>query len=329
METFSEDAALLAHLQGRETAPPIRSLLLLLSGGMAGIYGGAIAAALEQCGLVHFTYVVGISAGALTAAYLVAGQAAVGASLYCEELAGKQFINYFRRGKILDLDFAEQLLRQGQKRLHVEAIARSASRLSIGVTSYPDGQGLWLDAQCPTIDPITALKSSAAIPGLYDAPIYPLLGRRCIDGAIAFPFPMCEVVARFQPTHIVVIANHPLHRVSAVPPCEESLFIRTQRHVPEQLRHLMLQRYVRFQEGLAACGHLEGSKVFLLSPPENHLSWLTRNRRRLSQAFHALRQETLRTFASSREGPVAPFALGTTPLSVPVPLEGQASIRKL
>jgi predicted acylesterase/phospholipase RssA len=148
----------------------------------------------------------------------------------------------FRIKSILDLDFTERLLRQGQKRLAVEAIARSASRLPIGVTSFPDGQGLWLDAQGPALDPITALKASAAIPGLYDAPIYPLLGRRCIDGAIAFPFPLREVVARFQPTHVVVIANSPLHRVSAGPPCEESLFLRTQRQVPDRLRHLMRNR---------------------------------------------------------------------------------------
>jgi predicted patatin/cPLA2 family phospholipase len=314
MGTLSEDAALLAHLRGKETAHPIRSLLLVLGGGMAGIYGGAIAAALEQYGLIHFTSVLGVSAGALTAAYLVAGQAAVGASLYCEELACKQFINYFRKGTILDLDFAERLLRQGQKRLQVEAIARSASRLYIGVTGFPEGQGLWLDAQDPAIDPITALKASAAIPGLYDAPIYPLPGRRCIDGAIAFPFPLREVVARFQPTHVVVIANSPVQRVSAGPPCEEALFLRTQRQVPDRLRHLMLQRYGRFQKGLAASGRLEGSKVFLLSPPENRLSWLTRNPRRLSQAFSTALQETVQSFASSRAGPRAPgkteWALG-------------------
>jgi len=301
MEALSEDAALLDHLRGKDTTQHIRSLLLLLGGGMAGIQGGAIVAALERCGLVHFTSVVGLSAGALTAAYLVAGQAAVGTSLYYEELAGKQFINYSRIGKILDLDFAEQLLRQGKKQLDVEAIRHSTSRLFIGVTSFPDGQGILLDAQCPETDLITAVKSSAAIPGLYDAPIYPIPGQRCVDGAIAFPFPIREVVAWFHPTHIVVVTNAPPHEESAVPPCEESLFIRALRHVPSQLRQAMVQRYERFQEGLAVCNHLEGTKVFLLSPPANNLSCLTRDSRRLSQSFQASLQATLQTLAPTRE----------------------------
>jgi len=310
MEALSQDPALLAHLRGKDTARHIRSLLLLLGGGMAGIHGGAIAAALEHCGLVQFTYVVGLSAGALTAAYLVAGQAAVGASLYYEEFAGKQFVNYSRIGKILHLDFAEQLLRQGKKRLNVEAIRHAKSRLFIGVTSFPDGRGVLLDARCPEIDLVTALKSSAAIPGLYDAPIYPIPGQRCIDGAIAFPFPIREVVAWFHPTHVVVVANAPPHEEPAVPPCEEALFIRALRHVPNQLRHAMMQRYERFREGLAACGHLEGTKVFLLSPPENTLSCLTRDSRRLSQSFHVTLRATLRTFAPVREGPQPPGERG-------------------
>lgn len=63
---------------------------------MRGVVLGAMIAALEKLGFSDcLDAVCGASAGAMAAAYFVAGNASVGATIYYEQINNRHFINVF------------------------------------------------------------------------------------------------------------------------------------------------------------------------------------------------------------------------------------------
>ena len=76
---------------------------------MRGVISAGMVSALETLGLTHaFDGIYGSSAGAINAAYFLAGQAAVGTAIYYEDINNRQFIDLRRAltGRpIVDLGF--------------------------------------------------------------------------------------------------------------------------------------------------------------------------------------------------------------------------------
>ena len=82
--------------------PPHRdgaSVALAVEGGaMRGVISAGMVSALEDLGYVHaFDAVYGASAGAINAAYFLAGQARLGTTIYHEDINNRQFIDLRRR----------------------------------------------------------------------------------------------------------------------------------------------------------------------------------------------------------------------------------------
>ena len=93
----------------------IRPALIVLSGSMRGVYGAAQALALDWAGLRDvFDWGIGISAGAPTVGYLLAGQMETGLSIYLNECSSSAFISMTRallKGKPVDLDYIASVFR--------------------------------------------------------------------------------------------------------------------------------------------------------------------------------------------------------------------------
>src|SRR5947209_1851988 len=71
--------------------------LAVEGGGMRGVVSAGMVAALEQLDLLHsFDVVYGASAGAVSAAYFVAGQARYGTTIFYDDINNRRFIDLRR-----------------------------------------------------------------------------------------------------------------------------------------------------------------------------------------------------------------------------------------
>jgi len=295
MKKLSDSPELIEHLKG-DLSKNVRSLLLLLGGGMNMFFGWGVASTLEQLGLINFTTVVGISAGALIGSYFVAGQATLGASLYYKKLASRRFVGYLRKN-VFDLDYGEALLRAGEYRIDIEKISCSSTQLYLALTRWSDGKGVLVDAKSSGVDMVTLIKGAVAPPGIYNDPLYPLASQdsqRYADGGVAFPFPLREVMCRFKPTHLVVIANSPLTTLPTLPPLSERLFLRCLISVPLHIRQAMMLRYAHFKRGYYALRRIKTAQTFVFAPaPRTSAYVLSRSGDKLYRAFCKARDTTL------------------------------------
>lgn len=195
-------------LQEDRAHEEIRSALVICGGAMRGVYGAGAGLALQLLGLHQcFDVVVGISTGALVSAYFLdnieRGPEAV--AIYYTECLDKRFIN-FARWPVVNVDFIEDVVRSGRRKLDVPGILRHRSQFFVGATCWETGEGHLLDVKSATPDPIAAIKSSLAVVELYRKPVV-VNGRKFCDGSYALPFPAKKITEVFDPTDVLVIAN--------------------------------------------------------------------------------------------------------------------------
>ena len=115
------------------------SIALAVEGGaMRGVVSAGMVWALEDLGYTHaFDAVYGSSAGAINSAYFLAGQAAVGTTIYYEDINNRSFINLSRplRGRpIVNLGFLLDDVARNRKRLDVDRVLQSRTPLSVLAT---------------------------------------------------------------------------------------------------------------------------------------------------------------------------------------------------
>src|SRR5215471_14383302 len=103
-----------------------RVALCVEGGAMRGVISAGMVSALEALGLTHaFDAVYGSSAGAINAAYFVAGQARLGTTIYFEDINNRHFIDLRRTllGRpIVDLGFLLDDVVERRKRLDCDAL---------------------------------------------------------------------------------------------------------------------------------------------------------------------------------------------------------------
>lgn len=195
-------------LQGDRAHEQIRSALVICGGAQRGVDGASRCLALQILGLHQcFDVVVGISTGALIAAYflddITRGSEAV--AFYYRECLDKRFINA-RNWPMVNLDFIEKhVMRTGRRPLNIDGMLQHRSSFLATATCWVSGKGRLLDVKSGD-DPITVIKASSAIPELYRKPV--MVGNALLtDGSYAMPFPAKEVVERFGLTDLLVVAN--------------------------------------------------------------------------------------------------------------------------
>ena len=215
LQAIGENAEAIS--QGKN--PPHRPWLMVLGGGLRGIYGAAAAMQLEASALTEgFVGCVGISTGAATCSYFLSKQAALGTTFYYEECIGKQFFSPRRillGGSGADVSFLTRVMRGkiGLKQLDERRIQASQTDFLVAATEAATGNGVLIDAKKAEPDIVRAIEASLAIPTFYRKPVH-LGGTRYIDGGVALPFPAKELIEQYKPTHVLVLANRPQTLVS-------------------------------------------------------------------------------------------------------------------
>jgi predicted patatin/cPLA2 family phospholipase len=182
--------------------------LVVEGGGLRGVISGAALVAMERLGFTEvFDEVYGESAGAINACYFLAAQAEFGSRIYFEDLPSLRFVNPFRPGRMLDLDYAIDVVVAHRKALNVERVLQSRSKLFIAVTNAKDASSKLIDVRKSRLPLLSLLKATGAIVPLYNKAIV-LDGVAYVDGGISNPIPVLSAI-QAGCTHILVLLTQP------------------------------------------------------------------------------------------------------------------------
>lgn len=174
---------------------------------MRGVVSAGMLWAFEELGCHHiFDAAYGSSAGAINAAYFLAGQAGLGQSIYYEDINTRSFIDFRRawRGRpILDLTFLLSEVAVHRKPLAVDRVLASRTPLSVVATEVETGCPRLLSGFRRGDDLLGALRASATMPVVAGGP-YAFGGRHYLDASISEPIAVPSAEAGGH-THILVL----------------------------------------------------------------------------------------------------------------------------
>jgi len=238
--------------------------LAIEGGGMRGVVCGGMVAALEQLELLNtFDVVYGSSAGAISGAYFVAGQARLGVTIFYQNIANRQFINMYRflLGRpILSLEFLLDRVCIFEKKLNTDAIIRSPVPLKILATSTSKLEIVVFDNFSDDRDLFDALRCSARIPVIAGPPVQ-YRNDTFLDASILESIPYRSAISAGA-TDIVVLMTRPAGSLRGNADRIDKYFIAPQlRKYNPKLPHAYLDRaneYLSEVEAITAASKGQG-----------------------------------------------------------------------
>jgi predicted patatin/cPLA2 family phospholipase len=206
---------LLRARAARDSRPPHgdgASIALCVEGGaMRGVVSAGMVSALEELGLVNgFDAVYGSSAGAINAAYFLAGQAAFGTSIYAEDINNHYFIDLRRilTGRpVVDLGFLLDEVALKRKPLNTARVLASPTPLTVMATDVQSATRTALRGFADPASLLTALRAGATMPVLAGAPVR-YDDRLYLDASITEPIPVSVAEADGH-THVLALLTRP------------------------------------------------------------------------------------------------------------------------
>src|SRR5262245_21222789 len=194
--------------EGREGWDGRKVGLIVEGGAMRGVISCASLMALEELGLTDvFDEVYGTSAGALNAAYFLAGQAGFATTIYYQKINNSRFIRHLWHRPIVNLDDLFDSVIAGDRPLSIEKVLASRSRLFITIADAATGEAFLGLAQSNETPLLTLLKARSAMPLLYNS-VVEVGGRNCFDGGLINPIPIAEAIEAGC-TDLVVLLTRP------------------------------------------------------------------------------------------------------------------------
>lgn len=213
------------HRQRGLADPAGRKIALVLEGGgmrAAAAAGGALA--LGHLGLAEvFDEVYATSAAVMNASYFMSRQEDLGISIYFDDLTTRRFCNRLRLWKVLDVDYVITEIVQQRKRLDVEFLKKSRTRLHVSVMDHETGEAFVIDTTRSAEPLVKLLHAALAIPVFYNRTVQ-VEGRPCMDGGLTIPFPLQSAIDDGC-TDILVLLSHPRsHQPTHRKPWQNLLF---------------------------------------------------------------------------------------------------------
>src|SRR5580765_5249695 len=173
--------------QGRAPDDGRKVALIVEGGAMRGVISCAALMSLQDLGMTTvFDEVYGASAGAVNAAYFLAGQAAYATTIYYQKINNTRFIRRLWHRKLVDIDDLFDSIIGGERPLRVDRVLASRSRFFVTIADACTGEAFLVEAQSSTTPLLTLLKASAAMPLLYHG-LVSVDGRDCFDGGLINP----------------------------------------------------------------------------------------------------------------------------------------------
>lgn len=183
---------------------PLRTALVVHGGGMRSVASCGTVAALNELGLTNaFDAVFGVSSGAVNAAYFLSKQAALGVTVYLEDVNNLRFVNFFRFWKMMDLDYFFDDIVLARKKHDAERLRSHPTELRVIATDAQTADARWFSSKEENVDFYAALKASCSLPIVYPGGVK-VNGRTYLDGGYWEPIPMLTAVHEGAFSHILV-----------------------------------------------------------------------------------------------------------------------------
>ncbi|MFT7507190.1 MAG: putative patatin/cPLA2 family phospholipase [Acidimicrobiales bacterium] len=200
----------------------IKPLLIVDGGLMKGAYGVGASLFLEEAGFNQaFTNVVGISSGAPSAAYFLAGDVQKGSSLIYEVCCSRRFLNMWRFWNQVDTKYFVSVLKGSTgKGINIEKVFQNASNLYIGVADYKTGEPELLTPRNGE-ELLRTIQASILMPNV-SSDIVTFNDIRYVDGGFTRPHILRKAVDEIDATHVLVITNQD-QTVTTIPKLERFL----------------------------------------------------------------------------------------------------------
>lgn len=204
--------ALIKRRQAERSSPGSRSddkhiALVVEGGGMRGVISGGMVTALEKCGIVNeFDSVHGSSAGAAAGAYFLGGRAAVGTSIYYEDINNSRFINIFRAligQPIMNVDFLVDVVFRNIKPMNAAEVIVGAIPCYVVSTNAKTGHEIVESNFSCVGEFFDFLKGSVTIPLIAGSP-KPFKNNLLIDGGLNQQIAVESAISSGA-THILVL----------------------------------------------------------------------------------------------------------------------------
>lgn len=266
--------------------------LVVQGGGMRGIYSVSALAQLDKMGYRdRFKNIFATSSGAINGAYFLSGQAEEGISAYADYLSNKQFINYKRINKIVDVDFLIDDVLSKKVILNQDKLKASQSILNIGLACAESGNLIFKN-QHSSFKLNEIFRAAAALPILYGKEIV-IGGRRYVDGGLISTAPFRSAQKSGAKNILVILTRDPNYKVSYPGKIEAAILknlAKIRGHSKKVIDHLLEKDH---DIDFLLKRNLEGN-IYIIQPRFNQVSRTTSNKEVLLQASKSAKQDVLR-----------------------------------
>lgn len=178
---------------------------------MRGVVSAGMVSALEDLGMTHaFDAVYGSSAGAINAAYFLAGQASYGTAIYAEDINNRRFIDLGRplAGRaIVNLGYLLDDVARRIKPLSTDLTVSAPSPLVVLATDVALATRAVLRGFTDGDELLTALRAGATMPVVAGPPVA-FRGRRYLDASLTEPIPV-PAAEDDGCTHVLALLTRP------------------------------------------------------------------------------------------------------------------------
>lgn len=257
---------------------------------MRGVVSAGMVSALEELGMTHaFDAVYGSSAGAINAAYFLAGQARLGTTIYYEDINNRHFIDVRRPlvGRpIVDLGFLINTVAKRRKTLDAARVLAAPSPLTVMATDAASAARAALHQFDGVESLFEALRAGATMPVIAGAPVMHR-GRRYLDASLTEPIPV-PVAEEDGCTHILALLTRPRETPRRATALDRWYVLPRLRRMSPALAALYANRGEPYKALLHQIGTGRGplgrAQVLALRPAPPEVDKLERDRARLVEA---------------------------------------------
>lgn len=182
--------------------------IICTGGGMRCAYsGGALVALAKKLNITNPNIVIGISGGAGSLAYYLAGQYDAIETIWTELLANKAFISFRLKKPLLDIDYLIDTVFKTQAPLDIEKFQSSAADWQFPATDTAIQKRCRFFSKKDSLDIFEILRAAMAVPVVYGKSV-PLERFNYRDGD--FGLTVEDSIAKAQSlgaTHIIIIES--------------------------------------------------------------------------------------------------------------------------
>jgi predicted patatin/cPLA2 family phospholipase len=276
--------------------------LIVEGGAMRGVISCAALHGLEELGMTQvFDEVYGASAGAVNAAYFLAGQAGYATTIYYQKVNNTRFIRRMWHRQVVDLDELFDSIVRRERPLHVEKVLASPSQFFVVVADARTGESFLVNAHSSATPVLTLLKASSAMPLLYNG-LVDVDGRQCFDGGLINPLPIMDAIENGCTDLLVLLTRPEAYRECTPSALEQKLFnmrcARGNSDIMNAYRNTPLRANALRDIALGKQSFLAGINIATICPDKTdpNIERTTRNAMLLKSAAIASVRRTLLAF---------------------------------